>query len=110
MKHLKTFEKFSLSDRIHRYPNDKYNKGDYILLNLVEINKEFNIVDDNDNFNIDDLAIITDKFSDRFSNSYKAVFYDNTFLDVREEQIKRLLTPEEIINFQAKKDGLKYNL
>ncbi len=96
MKYLKQFEDYF----------QEYNVGDYVLLNLDEVNKEWKIVDNNGNFIIDDTAIIEAALIDY----YEIKFSDDDTLHVKEKCIKRLLTPEEINKFNLKKDTKKYNL
>ena len=87
--------------------NYKYNIGDYVLLDLDKVNKEWKIMDDNGNFLVDDSVLITDISE---TNYYEVQFYDLGYLHIRQSNIIRQLTSEEIKNYKIKENSLKYNL
>lgn len=97
---IQKFKKFNENS------NYKYNIGDYVLLDLDEVNKEWDITDDKGNFKIDASALITDLPM----NLYEVIFSDDGHLHIRGSNIKRLLTPEEIEDYKTKKISHKYNI
>lgn len=109
MKHLKLFNESIKEDY-------KYNIGDLVILNLKKIrynNKKFNWHSEP----IDTTALITSKFTEKgdYENyyNYYIEFYngiDQKFKIVSDSDIDRLATPEEIDDFKAKSNQLKYNL
>ena len=107
MKYIKTYEK---------YEEPKYKVGDYVLLDLDKVNSEYLITDNDGNFTIPALVLITktptkpDPTTANFNSYYEVEFYIGGYLDIREEYIKRLLTPEEIDEYKMKKDAIQYNL
>jgi len=98
----------------------KYNDDDYILLDLENIKnnaffkaantillylkKEDKFFEENYKF----AQIHVVKFDDFLP--YRVKFYDGVVLDIDENAIIRLLTPDEIQTFEALKTGSKFNL
>lgn len=96
MKHLKDF--------------DKYREGDYVLLDLEEIYKENRK---------NQYSISSDPIYDRgkisiynpeFPYPYHIQLEDNFIFIVKENEIKRKLTPNEIEELKIKFDSHRYNL
>jgi len=88
-----------------------FNIEDYVLLDLDEMDKhnievKFNL--DNHNY-IDNMAKIT-RLNDAMYYLYHIEFYDGNQVNVREDEIIRLLTKDEIEEYETKKSALKYNL
>jgi len=99
MKHLKAFES--------TYWEQNYRIGDYVLLDLERIEEE--------GYNKDVIKFIDNmgkivKYEEDQSYEYTVEFYTNTTIPVREEEILRKLTPEEITEYKMKKDANKYNI
>lgn len=109
MKYLKTFEK-KFQKKL------KYNVNDYILIDIDEIlrkNKEESIAGSPP----DNLAKIEkilndtpgkDREGDWFP--YDIIFFNNQNITIRPEEIIRKLTDDEILEYESKKQGTKYNL
>jgi hypothetical protein len=97
VKYIKSFESFPF----------KYDIDDYVLLDLDEVNKEWDIVDSDGNYVIDNLVVIVDKHVNFY---YEVKFPSNDILHVKEKAIKRLLTIKEIEEFETKKSAKKYNI
>jgi len=92
--------------------NTNYKIGQYILLDMNKIIFN-NSSCESEHLPINNMAIITEV--DKFENGYpySIEFFnglDTDFVFVKEEEIERLLTPDEIEEFKTKKDSLKYNL
>ena len=108
MKHLKTFEK-----KVQKIL--KYNINDYILLDINEILRK-NEEDSIAGIPPDNLAkiekILDDTEHDRDGDwfPYDIIFFNNQKLTVRPEEIIRKLTEDEILKYESKKQGMKYNL
>ena len=106
MKYIKTYEKYNSSH---------YEKGDYVILNIDEINTNNEIdgrtiVGEEPYKPINNMALVT-KFN--ISNEdypYIVKFYNDDQTNVGEDEILRKMTPEEILEFNIKKEGVKYNL
>ena len=121
MKHLKLFEEIPIKYR----PETKYKVGDYIFINIDAVKKHNNYK----SFYEDEGFIPFGKIIDI---DYKLVGNNKTlhpytvvviFEDVsrpqnqglqlmclREDEISRLLTQDEIDNYESKKEAFKYNL
>jgi len=103
MKYIKTYEENK------KYP--KYNVGDYVLLSIKKIDKN-NIKYGND----DPISIPDDSLAQivgidfNVDYPYTSKFYNNREFDLKPNEIIRLLTPEEIEEFEMKKEANKYNL
>jgi hypothetical protein len=103
MIHLKIFESFPFE------PLKTYEKGDYVVLNFDEIEKENN----RNNY-------IYRKFPDVFAKvlifnknqayPYLIQFTDKSTRSVKGTEILSLANPEEIEDFKLKEEGDKYNL
>jgi len=106
MKKLKKFEDIKKFN--NRYTG-KYKIGDYILLNVEEIennNKIWGYLD----VIYDNFGLITDIQQDDSEIPYIITFYNNEIIFVDEDEIKRLLTNDEKNIFLLKKETYKYNL
>ena len=110
MKYLKSYE--TEQEQVY-----KYNKGDYILLDLDQIK----IGNDYEDwcYELSDLGIIKDQVIgtigpldykyDHISN-YDVEFPNNDTWYIRENEILRKLTPNEIKEFEFRKDIKNFNL
>jgi len=101
MKYLKYFES-----------ELKYEIGDYILLNLDKIysnnERDYNIEEEDQPDDSMAKIIGVDEDDDKFK--FGIIFYTDREYRIREDEIERRLTPEEIEEFETKKSALKYNL
>jgi len=101
---IKKYNKFKL-----KY---KYNIGDYVLLDLNLVNKEYDIIDDNGNFKIESFVLIYEiRYGDCEVQYYDVHFSNmNGCLIIRESNIIRLLTKKEIEEYKVKQELYKYNI
>ena len=78
-------------------------------MNKHNVEKRFNLDDQN---YPDDMARQTKLNNDEPTDEYfyHIEFHDGNEVNVREEEIIRLLTKDEIEEYEAKKSALKYNL
>jgi len=99
---MKFIKKFEMYDE-----EQKYNVGDYILIDIDKIN----IYNKRHGYNDpdDDLAIII-IYDTHEELPYTIKFYNKSQYSIREDEIVRLLTPDEIEQFKIKRDIKKYNL
>jgi hypothetical protein len=91
--------------------------GDYILLDIDEMNKHNNLKYHSNTNYPDDMVLVTDLnngdgevLEPDYVYFYRVEFYDGHEVNVRKEEIIRLLTKEEIEEFESKKIAIKYNL
>ena len=105
MKHLKSFE--------ISYFEPHYKVGDYVLLDLDEIEK--NLKGENGKLYVNDLPddvmgkIVS--YDGESKYCYHIKFYEgSTIYEVEGSEIKRKLTPEEIDSIEIKNDARKYNI
>jgi len=105
MKYLKKFEKIIY-----------YNVGDYVLLDLERIKEntmeEFGSLESHTakSFLPDDLEGKIDYFHYQEDYPYGIKLYNDKLYDIKTNEISRLLTSEEIEEFETKKESFKYNL
>ena len=109
MKYLKTFERVKKS----------YKNGDYVLIDLKKLGYR-----EKAEFEADNLFMYDEKsynypkemkFAQIYianirKDEYRVKFYNDVVFDLYENEIIRLLKPEEIDEFEARKNALKYNI
>lgn len=89
------------------------NVGDYILLDIYEmdnhnIQQKFNLDDQN---YPNDMAQITKLNTEEKGEYFYHVKFSNDFeVNIRKEEILRLLTDDEIEKYEIEKNANKYNL
>jgi hypothetical protein len=109
MKYLKTFEDVIISGITF-----KYNVGDYVLLSEEVMNK--NTKDDNtgphglQTFQVKIINIRLKENGEKYPYPYIVETYDNDQCVVKDNEIVRKLTYNEIKNYKLKKQTTKYNI
>ena len=108
MKYLKKYEEINNSLI--------YKKGDYVVLNVDKINTNNKFYDD---------PIMTDEnkfgviyYCQDFDNSFPYPYSIKTYVsgedsdgtNIRDDEIERLMTPDEIDIFKMKEDANKFNI
>ena len=111
MKFLKTYEE-TINNIIY-----KYDEGDYVLLNKEEMDK--NTIEDNvspHDLEFFDVKIIKIRTTDENGNIHNYLYpyiietYNNVKCSVKESEIIRKLTDDEIKEYNLKKQIFKYNI
>ena len=87
-----------------------YKTGDYILIDVEEVkrNNEENLVAGDVPDSMGKIFTIDRKMDKNYP--YHVEFINNQILQLRPIEILRKLTPDEIAEYEAKKETIKYNL
>ena len=100
MRYIKSFEKNSTL----------YNIDDYVLLDLQKID-DYNKSTKSSSIPIRDPFVkILQTITDDDVMPYRIEFYNDDYYRVKDQEIIRKLTPEEIENFETRRKAIKYNL
>ena len=110
MKYLKTFEESIICGITY-----KYDVGDYVLLNKEEMDKN-DLEDNNQPHNLQDNKAkiieirIKDDDDQPYPFPYSVETYDNKICAIKDTEIIRKLTDDEIEKYKIKKLSKKYNI
>lgn len=103
MKYLKLFEKIGKSGFEEYEEKQEFEEGDYVILTSYYFIKQGQVIK---------VKKIEEDFSTYFFYIVEIAFADNDVgnLTLRNGEIDRLMTPEEIEEYEMKKNSIKYNI
>lgn len=105
MKHIKTFESHPF---LSTFKGPKYNVGDYVILKEDDVHKRWKVKLEGFIYKMF-YNSVEQQYNYRVEGEYVHNNKETTFF-ISDSDIERKMTPEEIEDYQLRKESKKYNL